>query len=120
MFLSKFMYDHTLHCGRKNFCRYCWKAFNTGNIFKRHIKHCFTTNGKQRIKVPEDNEKQNQDQCYTNKYQKHVACSYGFDKFDMPYFGKDGVYNYINGMIEESKNRTDIMKKTFQQRTCDD
>ena len=63
--------------------------------------------------MPKDNEKQNQDQCYTNKYQKHVAYSYGFDKFDKPYFGKDGVYNYINGMNEESENRTDIMKKHF-------
>ena len=63
--------------------------------------------------MPKDNEKQNQDQCCTNKYQKHVACSYGFDKFDKPYFGKDGVYNYINGMNEESENRTDIMKKHF-------
>ena len=29
------------------------------------------------ILVPEDNGKQNQDESFTNKYQKHVACSYG-------------------------------------------
>ena len=29
------------------------------------------------ILVPEDNVKQNPDQTYTNKYRKHVACSYG-------------------------------------------
>ena len=26
--------------------------------------------------VPEDNGKQNRSESYTNKYQKHVACSY--------------------------------------------
>ena len=30
------------------------------------------------ILVSEDNEKQNPDESYTNKYQKHVACSYGY------------------------------------------
>ena len=39
----------------------------------------------------EDNGKQNQNVSYTNKYQKHVACSYGFnlvcvdDKFNKFY-----------------------------------
>ena len=30
------------------------------------------------ILVPEDNGKQNPNGSYTNKYQKHVACSYGY------------------------------------------
>ena len=30
------------------------------------------------ILVPEDNGKQNPNESYTNKYQKHVACSYGY------------------------------------------
>ena len=29
------------------------------------------------ILMPEDNGKQNPNESYTNKYQKHVACSYG-------------------------------------------
>ena len=29
------------------------------------------------IVVPEDSGKQNPDESYSNKYQKHVACSYG-------------------------------------------
>ena len=33
--------------------------------------------GFESILVPEDNEKQNSDDSHTNKYQKHVACSYG-------------------------------------------
>ena len=27
-----FMYDHSLHCGRKHFCCCCLQAFSTGNI----------------------------------------------------------------------------------------
>ena len=30
------------------------------------------------ILVSEDNGKQNLNDSYTNKYQKHVACSYGY------------------------------------------
>ena len=41
--------------------------------------------------MPQDNGKQNPDQSYTNKCQKHVACSYGYksvcvdDKFSQPF-----------------------------------
>ena len=64
------------------------------------------------ILLPEDNEKQNPDESYTKKYQKHVGCSYGYkliyvgDKFSKPfksYLGKDAVFNFINTMIKESK-----------------
>ena len=56
------------------------------------------------ILVPEDNGKQNPDESYINKYQKHVACSYGYklvcivDKFRKPfksYLGDDAVCNFI-------------------------
>ena len=30
------------------------------------------------ILVPEDNGKQNAKESYINKYQKHIACSYGY------------------------------------------
>ena len=54
-------------------------------MLKSHIKDCFKINGKQRILingdfesilVPENSRKQNPNESYTNKYQKHVACSY--------------------------------------------
>ena len=41
--------------------------------------------------VPEDNGKQNPEESYTKKYQKHIACSYGYklvcvdDKFSKPF-----------------------------------
>ena len=62
--------------------------------------------------VPEGNGKQNPNGSYTNKYQKHVACSYcyklvsvgcKFSKSFKPYFRKDVFYNFISSMIEESK-----------------
>ena len=105
---NTFMYDHSLHCRRKHFYRYCLLVFLTEEILKHHIKDCFKINGKQRIiihkkgnyvkfknfkrkikspflilgdfesiLVPEDNRKKNPNQSCTNKYQKHVACSYG-------------------------------------------
>ena len=46
------MYDYTLDCGRKHFCRYCLQAFSTQEILKRHLKDCFKINGKQRIILP--------------------------------------------------------------------
>ena len=61
------------------------------------------------ILVPEDNEKQNSEKSYIKKYQKHIACSYGYkllcvdDKFRKlfkTYLGKDVVYNFTHNMIE--------------------
>ena len=74
----------------------------------------------ERIVVPEDNGKQNPEESYANKYQKHVACSYGYklvcvddkdSKSFKCYFGEDAIYNFIDNIMEESKNCTDIMKK---------
>ena len=54
------------------------------------------------ILAPEDIGKQSSDESYTNKYQDHVACSYGYKlvcvdgKFSQPfkiYLGEDAVYN---------------------------
>ena len=62
------------------------------------------------ILVPEDNRNQNINESYTNKYQKHIACSYGYklvcldDKFSKPfksYLDEDAFYNFISSMIEE-------------------
>ena len=100
------MDDHTLHCRKKHFCRYYTQAFITAKIFRNHVNDCFKINGKQMSKkgkyvrfknyerkikssfmiypnfesilVSEDNGKQNPDESYTNKYQKHFACSHGY------------------------------------------
>ena len=117
---NTFMYDHNLHSGRKHFCYYYLQAFSTEEILKIPIKDCLEINGKhvnakkgeyvkfkhyerkikspfmiyayfESILVPEDNRKKNPNEIYTNKYQKHVACSYGYqlvcirDKFSNPF-----------------------------------
>ena len=72
----------------------------------------------------ENNGKQNPQEPYTNKSQKHIACSYGYklvcvdDKFCKPfksYFGEDAVYSLINSTIGESTYCTD-MKKHFNRK----
>ena len=88
--------------------------------FERKIKSPFMIYADfESILVHEDNGKQNPNTSYTNKYQKHVACSYGYklvcvnDEFSKPfksYFGKDAVYNFIRGMIEESKYCVEVIK----------
>ena len=74
------------------------------------------------IFVQENNGKQNPEDSYLNKFQEHVACSYGYklpcvnDKFSKsikPFLVQDTIYNFINSKIEESKFCTDIMKKQF-------
>ena len=72
--------------------------------------------------MSENNAKQNSEETYTNKYQKHIACSYGYklvcvdDKFSKPfkkYLVKDAVYNFINSMTDESKYCSDILTKNL-------
>ena len=74
------------------------------------------------ILVSKDNGKQNPENSYANKYQKHIPCSYGYklvcinDKFSKPfkiYLDKDAIYNSINSMIEERKYCSSVMKKYF-------
>ena len=144
------MYDHTLYLGRKHFCCYFLHAFSAEEILKRHIKDCFKISRKQRIiqpktgecvnesKIkspfiiyvdfesilgPEDDGKQNPEDSYTNKYQKQIACSYGYnlvcvdDKFSKPfktYLGKDAVYKFINNMIEESKYCSEAIRNILR------
>ena len=64
------------------------------------------------ILVLEDNRKQNLNDSYTNKYQKHVVCSYGYkivcvvDKVSnltISYLGEDAVKIFMSSMIKEIK-----------------
>ena len=58
---------------------------------------------------------------YTNKYQKHVACSYSYklvcvdDKSSKPFnsnLGNDAVYNFIDS-VKKSKHCSYVMEKHF-------
>ena len=71
----------------------------------------------------ENSGKQNPEEPYTIKYQKHVACSYGYelvcvdDRFSKSfktYLGKNPVENFINYMTEQSKYCNQVMKNHFR------
>ena len=47
---NTFMYENTLHRGRKHFCSYCLQAYSTEEILTCHIKGCLEINGKQRFR----------------------------------------------------------------------
>ena len=49
---NTFMYDHTLHRGRKHFCRYSLQAFSADEILKRSVSGCLKINCKQIINMP--------------------------------------------------------------------
>ena len=49
--LNTFIYDHTLHCGRKHFYCYCLQTFHTENVLKSHVKDFFKMNDKQMIEI---------------------------------------------------------------------
>ena len=72
--------------------------------------------------MSKNNGKQNLEESYTNKYQKHIACSYDhklvciddkFSKYFKTYLEEDAVYKLVNSMIEESKDFTVNWYKTF-------
>ena len=72
--------------------------------------------------MSQDNVKQNLNESFTNKYQKNVACSYGyqlicvddkFSKFFKSYLDEDAFYNFISSMIKESNFCSNVMKKHF-------
>ena len=76
----------------------------------------------QSILLLKDNGKQNLDEHYTTRCQKHVFFSYGYqvvwvhDKFSKAfksYLVEDTVYKFINSMVEESSCCSGVMKKYF-------
>ena len=66
---------------------------------------------------------QNNDSSFTEAYQKHTDCGYGYkvvccydDKYTKPiniYRGPKAVYKFMEKMIEEVKYCKNIMKKEF-------
>ena len=66
---------------------------------------------------------QNNDSSYTEAYQKHTDCGYGYkvvcrydDKYTKPiniYRGEKAVYKFMEKMLEEVKYCKNIMKKEF-------
>ena len=76
-YFNTFMYDHTLHRGKKYFCRYCLQAFSIEEILKRHIKDFFKVNGEQRIIMPKKSEYVK----FNNYEKKNKVTIYDFCRF---------------------------------------
>ena len=65
----------------------------------------------------------NNDKSYTEAYQKHKDCGYGYkvvchydDKYSKPlqiYRGENAVYKFMEKMLEEVKHCKNVMKKEF-------
>ena len=72
-----------------------------------------------------DSCKQNNNKSYTENYQKHTACSYGYklvccydDKYSKPvaiYRGENAIYKFMEKMLEEVIYCQKIKKKHFNQ-----
>ena len=86
-----FLYDHTLHCGRKHFSCYCLQAYKQRIIMPKKRGFVKFKNNESEIKspfiiyagfesmlVPENNEKQNPKESCAKKYQKHIPYSYEY------------------------------------------
>ena len=78
------------------------------------------------ILVSENNRKQNPNYSCTNKYQKDIACNYGYklvcldnkpqnniSKKFKPYLGEVAVYNFISNVTGKSKYSSYLRKKYF-------
>ena len=76
------------------------------------------------ILLSEEWKKKNLDEPYTQKYTKHVSCSYGYkliyidDKFSKPFRSfwsevKDVDCNFVNCIVKERNYCSDVMKKRF-------
>ena len=149
---NKLMYKQTKHKERKHFCMCCLQCFSSERVLTDHRENCIEINGAQGIKMPtHDNNvlkfnnfnkqlqvpfadfeaitekihgcKPNNDKSYTEAYQKHTDCGYGYkvvccydDKYTKPvqiYRGEKAVYKFIEAMLEEVKYCKKVMKKEF-------
>ena len=53
---NTFMYDYSLHRGRKHFCHYCLHVFITEELLKHNNNNCFKINFVQGIVMPKKGE----------------------------------------------------------------
>ena len=88
------MYDHTLHHGKKYFCCHFLQTFSSEEMLKHYIKHCLRLMVSKGLRCLKKlnlldsklfEENLNPDEPYMSKYQKRVACSYGYDKLSKPF-----------------------------------
>ena len=51
---NKFMYNQTKHQHKKYFCVHCLQCFSSEDILTKHKTDCMTINGKQAVKMPDE------------------------------------------------------------------
>ena len=149
---NKFMYNQTKHKGRKHFCKHCLQCFSSERVLNNHKDNCIQLNGTQAIKMPEPGseiafknyhkqlpapfviyadfeaitEKVSENapqKSYTEQYQKHTACGYGYkvvccydDKFSKPikiHRGEMTIQKFINDMLDEVKYCRNVVNDHF-------
>ena len=64
---NAFMYNQSKHKERKHFCMYCLQCFSSIEILDAHRKDCIVINGNQAIKMP--NEDENEDEFVNHRKQ---------------------------------------------------
>ena len=148
---NKFMYNQTKHNERKHFCMHCLQCFSSERVLRNHKNNCIQVNGAQAVKMPDKNNnknfhkqqavpfviyadfeaitkkisgcKPNDDKSYTEAYQKHTDCGYGYkvvccydDKYTKQtqiYRGEKAAYKFMEAMLEEVKYCKNTMKRFF-------
>ena len=149
---NKFMYNQTKHEHRKHFCMYCLQCLSSKERLEKHKVDCIEINGKQAIKMPEPGseiafknyrkqlpahfviyadfeaitEKVDEKaprKSYTEQYQKHTACGYGYkvvccydDKFSKPikiHRGEMAIQKFMKDMLAEVKYCKKVIKEHF-------
>ena len=149
---GKFMHNQTKHNGRKHFCMYCLQCFSSERVLNNHKDTCIQVNGTQAINMPgpgskiafknyrrklpapfviyadfeaitEKVDEKAPQKSYTEQYQKHTACGYGYkvvcyydDKFSKPtkiYRGEMAINKFMNDMLAEVKYCQKVVRKHF-------
>ena len=148
---NRFMCQKRKSKNKKHFCRYCLQCFSNEKVLVEHKKTCLEINGKQSVKLKsgsikfknhfkklsapfkiyadfesvlrrvKSNDRKN-NSSYTEKYQKHIPCSFVYkvvcidDKFSKPvvlYRGKNSVYRFIQTILEEYDYCKKVIKRCF-------
>ena len=149
---NKFMYNQTKHNERKHFCMHCLQCLSSKERLEKHKVDCIKINGKQAIEMPEPGSKikftnyrkqlpapfviyadfeaitekvdeKAPQKSYTEQYQKHTACGYGYkvvccydDKFSKPikiHRGEMAIHKFMKDMLAEVEYCKNVVETHF-------
>ncbi|CAH3150415.1 unnamed protein product [Pocillopora meandrina] len=146
---NRFMYNKTKHEHRKHFCMHCLQCFSSESVYCIQVNGTqavkMPDKDKNILKFNNFHKQQpvpfviyadfeaitekisgcqpNDDKSYTNAYQKHTDCGFGYkvvccydDKYSQPlkiYRGEKAVYTFMEYLLDEVKYCKKVMKKEF-------